>query len=354
MTPGAYNELLEAVRPLITKKNTNWRESIEAEVRFSITMRYLALGDCPLSLAQKYRVSHSGVGTYIQETCDAIYAALKGQYLKMPKTEAEWLAISREFESRWDCPHACGALDGKHFAIMCPPKSGSFFYNYKGFFSLVLLAVVDADYQFIFIDLGSEGRANDASIWRQSTLFKKLNQADNPLNFPRPRLIRGLQGNMPYFLVGDDAFALTLNLMKPISKYSLNLAERVYNYRISRARLVVENAFGILVSKFRILQQKINMHPKNAQKVILACIVLHNFLRQKCGVRYMERNAVDVEDDDHQVIPGQWRTVVQPVPLQPERGHNMTRDAKNVRERLMQYFMLPDREVYWQYRAVQR
>ena len=86
----------------------------------------------------------------------------------------EWKAISDEFSSRWNFPHVVGALDGKHFPIIRPPKGVSFYFNYKSFHSLVLLALVDSDYQFIYFDLGAEGRANDASIWKKSSLFKNL------------------------------------------------------------------------------------------------------------------------------------------------------------------------------------
>ena len=352
MPPEVYDELLERVRQRISLKDTNWRECISAERRLNITLRYLALGDSYLSLAQQFRVSRSGTGGYIQSTCEAIYAVLKDEYLKMPQSAEEWESISREFEARWNFPNACGAIDGKHVAIMCPPNSGSYFYNYKGFYSLVLLAIVDADYQFIYIDVGSEGRANDASIWRQSSFYRKLNAEGNPLHFPPPRHVRGIEGLLPYFLLGDDAFALTSSLMKPISKYNLNLAERVYNYRVSRGRLVVENAFGIMCSKFRILRQTINMHPDNAEKVILACVVLHNYLRRKCGQRYMATPVMDGEDDDHLIIPGEWRTRPQPPCLQADPAHNMRREAKEMRQKLMEYFMGPEGEVYWQYRAV--
>ena len=105
-----------------------------------------------------------------------------------------------------------------------------------------------------------------------------LSDANNPLNFPLPRHIQGIEGQMPFFLVGDDAFGLSMFLMKPFSKPKLNLAEQVYNYRISRARMVVENAFRILTTKFRVLQSKINLKPENAEKIIKCCLDLHNYL----------------------------------------------------------------------------
>ena len=92
------------------------------------------------------------------ETCQAIYDAYKEEYVKCPQTPQEWLDVSREFQRRWNYPHAVGALDGKHIAIKCPPNSGSVYYNYKGFYSVVLMALVDAQYRFLFVDIGANGR----------------------------------------------------------------------------------------------------------------------------------------------------------------------------------------------------
>jgi hypothetical protein len=67
---------------------------------------------------------------------------------------------------------------------------------------------------------------------------------------------------MTYVLVGEDAFPLMENLMKPLSHRTLKKEEAIYNYRLSRARRIVENAFGILSCRFRILLREINVSPK--------------------------------------------------------------------------------------------
>lgn len=72
----------------------------------------------------------------------------------MPNTSAEWLQIASRFEQRWQFPHVLGAIDGKHVQITAPPHCGSDFYNYKGFNSVVLMALADADCNFIAVDVG--------------------------------------------------------------------------------------------------------------------------------------------------------------------------------------------------------
>ena len=78
-----------------------------------------------------------------------------------PSTPDEWTNVASGFARRWNFEHVCGAVDGKHIALKCPPKSGSIYFNYKKFYSILLLAVVDANYKFLYIEVGAPGSAGD-------------------------------------------------------------------------------------------------------------------------------------------------------------------------------------------------
>jgi hypothetical protein len=95
--------------------------------------------------------------------------------------------------------------------------------------------LVDADYRFVFIDVGSKGRVNDGAVFRNSTLNSAME--NNLFNWPDNSVIH---------VIGDDAFPLRNTLLKPYSKINLTLKQKIFNYRLSRARRVSENAFGIL------------------------------------------------------------------------------------------------------------
>ena len=197
----------------------------------------------------------------------------------MPSTAEEWKKISDEFEEMWNFPHCIGAIDGKHVLIQVPIKSGSDFYNYKSQFSIVLLALVDANYNFLFVDVGCQGRISDGGVFKNCHLYKQIEE--QKLNLPASSAIDGLTAEMPYFFLGDSAFALGPNMMKPYPGINpKGSIKRIFNYRLSRARRVVENAFGVLSSVFRVLRKPLLLQPEKAQVVVMATICLHNFLRK--------------------------------------------------------------------------
>ena len=141
----------------------------------------------------------------VKEVCQAIVDVYKDEVMQCPTTRDEWKALADKFEQRWNVPHACGALDGKHVAIRKPPSSGSF-HNYKGFYSVVLMGLVGADYKFVWIDVGGVGYMSDAQIYNDSELNELL--ADGAIGLPAPDSLPVDDQDTPYFLLADDAFAL--------------------------------------------------------------------------------------------------------------------------------------------------
>lgn len=107
----------------------------------------------------------------------------------MPDTEENWLKIADKYEKQWNFPHCVGSIDGKHVQIQAPAISGSNFFNYKSTFSIVLMALVDTDYNFLYVDVGCEGRISDGGVFRNTSLFQKLDK--NELNLPYSKRIRG-------------------------------------------------------------------------------------------------------------------------------------------------------------------
>lgn len=219
----------------------------------------------------------------------------------MPQpTEEMFKTISRKFRSLWDFPNCIGAIDGKHVRIKAPKNSGSTFFNYKDFHSVVMLALVDADNKFVAVDIGSYGREGDASkcitmnvifnfsdktnfilgIYLKSRFGQKILKKEFPI--PPPQPLPGMNIVVPHVIVGDEAFALHEHLMKPYPR-NQSVADKtkaIYNYRLSRARRTTENTFGILCAFFRIFFQPIATHPETTDKLILCACILYNLLRE--------------------------------------------------------------------------
>lgn len=236
--------------------------------------------------------------------------------LQVPDSEEEWLEIAQDFERKWNFPHVIGALDGKHVMLEAPVNSGTEYYNYKHFFSIVLMALVDADYCFRYVDVGCKGRRSDGGVFKNTKLYKKLEEKS--LKIPPPSILQVPYAiKIPYVILADKAFSLNEYTMKPFKgEPARGSQERIFNYRLSRGRRVVENAFGILSSVFRVLRKPMLLEPKTATKIVLTTIHLHNYLRKKPNTRslYTPPGSLDSETDG-ELRPGTWRN--EPAPTSP-------------------------------------
>ena len=174
----------------------------------------------------------STVHYIIKQTCSIIWQVLSPVELKPPEEE-DWKRIEKNFATRWNFPNCCGALDGKHVAIQAPTRSGSLYYNYKGTFSLVLMALVDADYRFIYVDIGDYGSNSDSGIFKNSLFGQAL--VNGELNLPAPKALPNYPdgGVLPYCFVGDEAFPLRLDLMKPFPWGRSTRLPRMNKYSIT-------------------------------------------------------------------------------------------------------------------------
>jgi len=348
MDPAMFQELILRVGPRIEKQHTFCRRPLEPGLKLAITLRFLATGDSYHSLMYSFRVAHNTISLFIPGVCAAIVAEYAEEVFSIPTTPEEWQPIADQFKERWNFPHALGALDGKHVAIRSPKNSGSLYYNYKGFFSIVLMALVDADYKFIWVEAGASGSASDAQLFQACELRDAIESGE--IGFPAPEPLPNDDRDTPYFLIGDEAFPLKSWMMKPYSRKNLHHDERIFNYRLSRARRVVENAFGIMANRFGVLLTTIKLEKDTVEEVVMACCTLHNIMR----IRYPQaQNALlDTENEDHEIIPGAWREDVNWTESENIRGPYATVEAKQQRIYLKHYCNSEAGSVPWQDRMI--
>ena len=352
MSPERFEHLLSLVGPLITKQDTTMRESISAEERLVVTLRFLASGDAQKSLSYAFRIGKATLSHIIAETSEMIHKCLKDDFLCAPKTQEEWEKIAESFEEFWNMPNAIGSIDGKPIRIQCPRLSGTQFYNFKGFFSIVLMAVCDANYCFTLFDLGQFGSNNDSGILANSVMGDLLE--NRQLNIPESRVINETVGALPYYLLGDEIFPLKTWLMRPYPGSLSEEAQKVYNYRHSRARRVIENAFGILSARWRIFFKPIRASTENVERYTLACLALHNYLRQTDNAVYTPTGFLDSENSDGSIKLGGWREIQSSdqgcfAPVSAVRGSRYTKDALQMRDTLKTYVNSVEGSVPWQF-----
>lgn len=199
------------------------------------------------------------------------------------------------------------------------------------------------------IDVGCNGRISDGGVFSNCSLSRPL--AENSLNIPGPKALPHREKLVPHVIVADDAFPLKPYIMKPYPFRDQPLPKRIHNYRLSRARRVVENAFGILANRFRVLRNAILVEPAKAVKIVNAACALHNFLLSTSSRRlYVPPGYAD--SDQH---TGEWRlegSTPNLISLQVEQSARaFSNNAKDVRTEFEEYF-IGEGEVSWQLQHV--
>ena len=166
-----------------------------------------------MNMAYNFQTGVLTARQIILDVCMAIWDILAPIYMPVP-LEDEWKSIADEFYKRCNFPNCIGAIDDKHVMIQCPFNSGSLFYNYKSYFSIVLLlALASADYRFVMIDVGSYGSSNDSVILNHTTFFRciKNKNLDVPPSKQLPNDTE--ETHVPHILLGDEAFPQRCDLM---------------------------------------------------------------------------------------------------------------------------------------------
>ncbi|PNF18595.1 hypothetical protein B7P43_G06252 [Cryptotermes secundus] len=212
MSVRKFENLLKILGPELTKQNSKWRQSVSPEERLALTMKYLGSGDSQISLSFSYRLAPSTVNSIIFPTCKAIWETMAKKEMPEPTGEM-WRKIADDFYSMRQFPNCIGEIDGKHFEIQAPKNSRSLYFNYKKTFSVVLLALVDANYKFVVVDIGGYGKSSDGGIFSNSVFGKRLEESR--LNIPEPRPVPNSTETYPFVIDGDEAFPLKRNLLRP-------------------------------------------------------------------------------------------------------------------------------------------
>ena len=185
-------------------------------------------------------------------------------------------------------PNCLGAVDGKHVVIVPPPGAGSYFFNYKCYNSQVLRGIAESNYEFIYFNFGTNGRVSDGGVLEYTDFYDKLQ--NECLKIPESSDVMGRK------LQYVEAFGLRKDFLKPYNAKQLTRERKIFNCRLSRARRIIENVFGILAARFGIFKTHINIQLDNIKDVVMAKCALHNFLRRTSPDTDTPSESFDTED----------------------------------------------------------
>uniref|UniRef100_A0A8C3FTQ7 DDE Tnp4 domain-containing protein n=1 Tax=Chrysemys picta bellii TaxID=8478 RepID=A0A8C3FTQ7_CHRPI len=274
------------------------RAALTVEKRVAIALWKLAMPDSYRSVGNQFGVGKSTVGAAVIQVARAIKDLVISRVVTLGNVQA----IVDGFAAM-GFPNCGGAIDGTHIPILAPEHQATEYVNRKGYFSMLLQALVDHKGRFTNINVGWSRKVHDARVFRHSGLFRKLEEGTF---FPDQKITVG-DVEMPIVILGDPAYPLMPWLMKPYTG-SLDSSQDLFNYRLSKCRMVVECAFGRLKARWRSLLTRSDLSEKNIPIVIAACCALHNICESK-GETFMagweveaNRLAADYAQPDTSVV----------------------------------------------------
>lgn len=200
-----------------------------------------------------------------------------------------------------------------------------------------------------FLLFNCTGSISDGGVWSRSEFGSALDAGN--VDLPGPAPLPDSDIVTSHAFVADEAFPLKRYMLRPYPRKNLTDEERVFNYRLSRARRTIENTFGILAARWQIYQKTLFMSPPTVDKIVLATVVLHNFIMQdRDRHRYCPHNFIDQDDDSN----GEWRREecnIRWTSINRLGANNATRTAEEQRDILKEYFLSPvgEAQAPWQY-----
>ena len=273
---GTFNFILERIRPDLERKIVV-EEPISLQCRLAICLYRLGIGEYPYTLAEMTGYGESTVRAVVKEVCEAIIQRLWSEAVSQffPKTKEQFEEKILDTEQLWQFPCCWGAVDGCHLSINCPPggqEAQKEYHNFKNFYSVVLMAIVDAKCRFIWANVGCPGNSHDSIILQSSQIWQEITSGNAV-----PEMAKKIGTlEVPPLIVGDSAFPFSVYLMKPFADGEPSEKQKYFNYRLSKSRMVVESAFGQLKSRWRVLYKKCESSKETVKLYALACVILHN------------------------------------------------------------------------------
>ena len=319
-----FNFVVSAIEDEVKRKTTILRQPISVQKRVAITFYYLSSTAEYRTIANLFGVSRSFVCMCVRDVCKAIVKKMQSKFIYLPK-QHELEDIVETYKRRWGFPGCFGAIDGTHVPILAPTENHADYVNRKGYHSVVMQAVVDSKYLFRDIVIGWPGSVHDARVLSNSKIF---NIGEQNKLLPADFCVKIGGKQIAPVILGDPAYPLLPWLLKPYPENANTIQQhRRFNYRLSRARVTVENVFGRWKGRFPRFLKRVDMEMSSLVTVIAASCVLHNICEMN-----------DEEVLSHWLEESSQATATYPQP-DPLENVNDREDSVSIRDHFANYFM---------------
>jgi len=291
VTKNTFDLILNVLGHRLVRQNSRFRAPLPPEKVLALGLYRLGHGNSYVTIGPVFNVGKSTVIEAVQDVVNGLYE-LRNEYIKFPETVAETSTAIETFQDLSDLPNIVGAIDGSHIRIKAPKDSAVDYFSRYQQHDFIIQAVVDGRKLFMDFSAGYPGSMHDGRVLRRSAIYGRAEQGDI-LSMPTVD-VNGHQ--LRPYLVGDSAYPLTPWLMKPYPEGTRDVNEIQFNKELSSARVKVECAFGLIKSRWRIIQKRFDSTIEFAIKCAVACAVLHNICI-RCGDNWDDENGEDEYPD---------------------------------------------------------
>ncbi|XP_033120863.1 protein ALP1-like isoform X2 [Anneissia japonica] len=285
LNKDTFKYFVNEIKPAIEKKQCNNGLTFCTEWRVAMTLYRLSSGMSFKKTGNQFGCAKSTACIVYHQVCKAIEALLMPKFIQFP-TGQDISKNIEKFKLKNGFPQTVVAIDGTHIPIIAPEEEPNDYFNRHDVHSIILQGVVDAEGMFIDTFCGMPGSVNDARVFQVSQFSLALRE--DRLFQPCPtEIIKGVE--IPPLILGDGAYPMLANLMRPFAgRNSLPREKTKFNQKLSGCRVVVEQAFGRLKGRCRILLKRNEHQLQNLRHVVQACCTLHNIC-QTNGVPYRKK-----------------------------------------------------------------
>ncbi|XP_059473101.1 uncharacterized protein LOC132195251 [Neocloeon triangulifer] len=240
-----------------------------------------------------FHISRSDAESIFVEFCRVVSKFLFLRYLQFPDLK-EQLNIAEDFMKLSQFPNTFGSVGLIHIPIKTPSESAHIYENKKDFYSMIVLAAVDAKGRFIYLNIQRPGKEYDAEVYFYS-------------NLSIPLLYNQEKTNPELHVVGRRSLPLEMCLMTPYCKTHFKSAEedfreKFFNRRLHNAQIVIDDAFGRLLGRFRIIMSNKKYGVSTMIKIITTSVILHNICEEKAQLHECRRRKSKLSE--RPVYPG--------------------------------------------------